>query len=187
MAKNLDVALVIDVESTCWNGPSPMGEISEIIEIGICEVDLLMLTRISKRSILVRPMKSVVGKFCTELTSITQEMVKGEPTLGEAIEIIKAEYRPSERLFASWGDYDRSQFLRNCRGYNLDYPFGPTHLNIKNLFSIVYGLQNEIGIDSACEKIGLTMEGTHHRGVDDAWNIANIFSALLKRARLARG
>ena len=186
MAKQLDKALVIDVESTCWEGYSPAGEISEIIEIGICEVDLSNLTRVSKRSILVQPMKSTISKFCTELTSITPEMVKGKPILEDACKILKNEYNSMKRLFASWGDYDRDQFLRNCRGYNLDFPFGPTHLNIKNLFAIVYGLHSEIGIDAACQQLGFQMEGTHHRGVDDAWNIANIFCHLIKRARTSR-
>jgi inhibitor of KinA sporulation pathway (predicted exonuclease) len=27
------------------------------------------------------------------------------------------------------------------------------------------------------------MEGTHHRGVDDAWNIAQLFCLLYKRMR----
>ena len=75
--------------------------------------------------------------------------------------------------------------MRNCRTYDLKYPFGPTHLNIKNLFSVALGLPRELGIDAACERLGVTMEGSHHRGVDDAWNIARIFCLLLKRMRRA--
>ena len=39
MAKRLDQILVIDVESTCWAGAQPEGQVSEIIEIGVCPVD----------------------------------------------------------------------------------------------------------------------------------------------------
>jgi inhibitor of KinA sporulation pathway (predicted exonuclease) len=103
--------------------------------------------------------------------------------LSDALSILQHDYRSRERLFASWGDYDRNQFQRNCRDYGLEYPFGPTHLNIKNLFSVVFGLPKELGIPEACEKMGIPLEGTLHRGVDDAWNIAQLFCGLLKRTR----
>jgi inhibitor of KinA sporulation pathway (predicted exonuclease) len=183
MSKKLDRALVIDVESTCWQQAPPRGQISEIIEVGLCVVDLHLLRRIERRSLMVKPMMSEVSEFCTELTGITAEMVQDAPPLSEAIRILRDQYRSADRLFASWGDYDRDQFQRNCQTYDLKYPFGPTHLNIKNLFSTSLGLKRELALDEACDRLGLTMEGTHHRGVDDAWNIARVFCMLLNRAR----
>ena len=53
MAKYLDQVLVVDVESTCWNGAPPAGESSDIIEIGLCVLHLSSLERLEKRSILV--------------------------------------------------------------------------------------------------------------------------------------
>jgi inhibitor of KinA sporulation pathway (predicted exonuclease) len=185
MAKQLDQALVIDVESTCWSGMPPRGETSEIIEIGLCVVDLRLLQRLERRSLMVRPMRSQIGRFCTELTGITPRMVAAAPPLAEALEVLRSEYHCQQRLFASWGDYDRDQFARNCRTYDLKYPFGPTHLNIKNLFAVVYGLPQELEITAACRQVGVTMEGTHHRGVDDAWNAARILCLLLQRMRRA--
>jgi inhibitor of KinA sporulation pathway (predicted exonuclease) len=38
-------------------------------------------------------------------------------------------------------------------------------------------------MDAAPDHLGLPLEGTHHRGVDDAWNIAGILSPLLLRSR----
>jgi len=185
MAKKLDCALVIDVESTCWEHEPPRGQTSEIIEVGLCMVDLQLLERRDRRSIMVRPMMSEVGEFCTRLTGITPDMVAHAPTLPEALQILRDQYRSDERLFASWGDYDRNQFMRNCRTFDLKYPFGPTHLNVKTLFSAAFGLSCELGIDAACARLGLTMEGAHHRGVDDAWNVARILCLLLKRIRRA--
>nr|MDQ2829840.1 DNA polymerase III [Chloroflexota bacterium] len=40
MARKLDQVVVIDVESTCWEGAPPVGEESEIIEIGVCTLDV---------------------------------------------------------------------------------------------------------------------------------------------------
>lgn len=183
MAKQLDRVLVIDVESTCWDHRPPKGSISEIIEVGLCTVDLASLERYDRRSIMVKPMRSQISPFCHQLTSITSHMVENAQPLASAVEILKTEYHCQGRLFASWGDYDRGQFQRNCDHYNLPYPFGPTHLNVKNLFSVAFGLPKELEIDTAFAHLGLKMEGTHHRGVDDAWNIAQLFCLLLKRMR----
>jgi inhibitor of KinA sporulation pathway (predicted exonuclease) len=35
----------------------------------------------------------------------------------------------------------------------------------------------------ALEMLGIKLEGTHHRGHDDAWNIAGILTMLLERLR----
>lgn len=186
MAKRLDHVLVIDVESTCWAQHPPRGQFSEIIEVGLCVLDLASLERIEKRCLLVRPASSEVSEFCTQLTGITAQMLEDALPLSAAVRVLSEEYRSRERLFASWGDYDRKQFQRNCTQYGLDYPFGPTHLNVKNLFAAALGLPKEPGLDSALEKFGLSMEGSHHRGVDDAWNIARLLAVLLRRIRLTR-
>jgi inhibitor of KinA sporulation pathway (predicted exonuclease) len=68
----LDHVLVIDVESTCWDGPPPEGQRGEIIEIGVCALDVGSLERQERRSVLVRPENSEVSPFCTELTTITR-------------------------------------------------------------------------------------------------------------------
>lgn len=38
MARKLDLILVVDVESTCWDGHPLEGEEREVIEIGLCVV-----------------------------------------------------------------------------------------------------------------------------------------------------
>jgi inhibitor of KinA sporulation pathway (predicted exonuclease) len=183
MAKLLDTILVVDLESTCWDGPPPAGQASEVIEVGICTVDVPSLQRVEKRSILVKPLKSEVSEFCARLTTLTAEHLRDAGSLADAARILKKEFLSQERLWASWGDYDRRQFERVCKEFGVGYPFGISHLNVKTLFSVSFGLAEEIGLDMAYERLGLTMEGTHHRGADDAWNIAGVLCLLLKRAR----
>ncbi len=183
MTKRLKHLLVIDLESTCWEGASPPGQIREIIEIGICPVNVATLERLEKRSILVKPEKSEISGFCTELTTITPSMLTDAGTFRDAVHILKTEYHSQQCAWASWGDYDRLQFERNCREYNVVYPFGRRHLNIKTLFSLALGLPYEIGLDRAYEELGMTLEGTPHRGVDDAWNCAGLLCDLLRPLR----
>ncbi len=183
MAKLLDQILVIDIESTCWEGSPPKGQVSEIIEVGICPVDVATLDRLEKRSILIKPVRSEISAFCTQLTTITSEMLKKTGSLADAAAILTDEYRSQSRLWASWGDYDRRQFERVCKELGVRYPFGLSHLNVKTLFALCNAHEQESGLDAAYQRLGLTMEGTHHRGADDAWNIAGLLCLLLKRLR----
>lgn len=183
MARSLDVVLVVDVESTCWEGSPPPGQTSEIIEVGLCTIDLKTLARTEKRSILIQPIQSEISEFCTDLTTLTPGMFSHAGTLADAVQILKKEYHSKDRLWASWGDYDRRQFERVCQQQEVGYPFGTSHLNVKTLFAFGLGRGHEMGLDGAYKLLGQTMEGTHHRGDDDAWNIAGILCHLLKSMR----
>ncbi len=183
MAKKLDQIIVVDLEATCWEGEPPPGQEQEIIEIGVCSLDIATGERSRKRSILVRPERSTVSEFCTRLTTLTQAQVDQGVSFAEAVETLRKEYRPADRTWASYGDYDRVQFQRQCDGRGVKYPFGRTHINIKNLVAVSLNLPDEIGLDRAVELFGLPLEGTHHRGDDDAWNIAAVLAALFERTR----
>ncbi|MFW5667426.1 MAG: exonuclease domain-containing protein, partial [Coleofasciculus sp.] len=75
MSRKIDQILVIDVEATCWQGKPPPGQESEIIEIGVCLLDCHSHYAVKTESILVKPERSTVSEFCTELTTLTQEQV----------------------------------------------------------------------------------------------------------------
>lgn len=187
MANKLDEIIVVDVESTCWEKKTPARlQESEIIEIGVCVISTTELKPLSKESILVQPQNSVISDFCTNLTTITQEMVNenGIP-FSEACSLLRNKYNTNNRSWASWGDYDRRQFERQCKRtcYNAQYPFGPTHINVKNLFAITMGLSREVGMGEAFKLLKMDLEGVHHRGVDDAQNIGRIICVLLKPFR----
>lgn len=185
----LDKIIVVDIESTCWE-PKPTTRSkefeSEIIEIGLCTLNLTGSIKEpfgieQKRSIIVKPKYSKVSEFCTKLTTLTQEDVDRGVTFSEACSLIEKEFNSKDYTWASYGDYDRKQFQIECQSKNCNYPFGPRHINIKNLFAILYRLNKEIGMSEALNKLGLPLEGTHHRGIDDANNIAKIARFLLEK------
>ncbi|MBB4160338.1 3'-5' exonuclease [Streptomyces cinereoruber] len=163
---------VVDVEATCWEGERPPGQVSEIIEIGLTVVDLDARERISRHGILVRPARSRVSAFCTELTGLTQAEVDTGLDFAAACRLLAATYEAGRRPWASWGDYDRKQFTHQCRAAGVPYPFGRWHTNAKAVFTEAYGLSRRPGMAQALEVAGLPLEGRHHRGEDDAWNIA---------------
>ncbi|MFR9751083.1 exonuclease domain-containing protein [Nocardia sp. 004] len=122
---------VVDVEATCWEGKVPVGMVSEIIEIGLTVVDLDAGERIAEHRILVRPARSTVSEFCTELTGLTQDEVDTGMAFSDACRLLASEHRSGTKPWASWGDYDRKQFERQCAVTNAEYPFGQWHTNAK--------------------------------------------------------
>jgi inhibitor of KinA sporulation pathway (predicted exonuclease) len=187
MRLSLERVLVVDVESTCWEGPAPSGEEPEVIEIGLVELDVPTLERVARRSILVRPERSRVSPFCTRLTTLTAEDVEGGVPFAEACTTLRTAHDSAHRIWASFGEYDRTMIEDQCRRLRVAYPFGTRHLNVKALFALVYGLPREVGMRRALKIAGLDLEGTHHRGSDDAWNIAGLLAGLLGRARSEDG
>lgn len=176
--------LVVDVESTCWDPPTskPRHMESEIIEIGVTGVDIDKLEITFNKSILVKPLRSKVSDFCTILTSLTQEDVDDGLPFSSACEKLERDHDSRDKLMVSWGDYDKNMFQRMSKYHR--YPFGGRHLNLKTMFAVLHGLKKEVGMDKALEHIGLELEGTHHRGGDDANNIAKILIHTLKKFRL---
>jgi inhibitor of KinA sporulation pathway (predicted exonuclease) len=176
-----DLLNVVDVEATCWEGMPPPGAVSEIIEIGLTVVDLRAGERSARHRILVRPERSAVSAFCTELTGLTQAEVDAGVSFAQACRTLAAEHRAGVRPWASWGDYDRHQFTRQCRAAGVPYPFGGRHVNAKAAFTEALRLPRRPGMAQALRVAGLPLEGRHHRGEDDAWNIAALVLFLARR------
>lgn len=183
----LDQVLVVDVEATCWDGPVPKGQESEIIEIGLCLLETASGKRHCKRSILVRPERSTVSSFCTQLTGLTQEQVEQGMSFAQACALLQNDYLSHQRVWASYGDSDRLRFEKQCRECQVIYPFGPKHVNVKILFALHHALPREVGMAQALRILDLPLEGTHHSGADDAWNIATIFARILQKRTIPGG
>ena len=179
----MELCNVVDVEATCWTGDPPPGERSEIIEIGLTVVDLAAGERIARHGVFVRPEHSRVGAFCTELTGITPEEAAGGVPFAEACELLLRRHRSDSRPWASWGDYDRKQFERQCNGPQR-YPFGSVHVNAKAVFADAQGARRQ-GMAGALGTAGLPLEGRHHNGADDAWNIGALVLYLVERDQWA--
>jgi inhibitor of KinA sporulation pathway (predicted exonuclease) len=142
--------------------------------------------RLARRSILVRPQRSQVSPFCTELTGLTQADVDGGVDFATACALVRDDLRGRYRPWASWGDYDRRQFERQCVGPTR-YPFGSRHINVKERFATAFGLRRGVGMSRALAHAGLPLEGHHHRGDDDAWNIAGIVVELARLGQPVTG
>ncbi len=171
---------IIDLEATCWEGSPPHGMANEIIEIGICILNLETLERSEKRSIVVKPKHSSISPFCTELTGWTQTDVDAGISFAQACQILERDYYSRSRTWLSWGEYDRKQFERESVAKGVQNPVGKKHINAKAAFGQARNHGKKLGMDGALKLLGWTLEGRHHNGADDAWNIARIVAELIR-------
>ena len=68
----------------------------------------------------------------------------------------------------------RTALPNHCRYLNIKYPnYFNEWCNIKDLYSDFYK-RKSFGMKSMLDKLNIPLDGTHHRGIDDCYNIAKI-------------
>ena len=176
-----DKIIIIDLEATCWQSTVPQGQQNEIIEIGLAVLDTNTGEISKNKGILIKPQRSTVSLFCTELTTITQELLdKNGVSFEDAVNQLIDEYNPDLYTWASYGQYDLNMLKKQCKSFGVPYPMGDEHINVKEYFAEKYGLVKATGMNGALHMLNIPLEGTHHRGIDDAKNIAKILNWCLK-------
>lgn len=178
--------LIIDLEATCSDDSSIPRHKTEIIEIGAVMLNRSTWEIDAEFQQFVKPViYPVLTEFCTQLTTIRQQDVDNAPIFTDAIINLKqwmSNY--PNYVFCSWGDYDKRQFQQDCKYHKIAYPFSLEHRNIKKEFSEYLETSKAYGMAGALNQLGLKLQGTQHRGIDDARNIANILR-YMKCKRLA--
>ena len=173
------IYLIIDLEATCWENHANRNNM-EIIEIGavLANNDYKI---IGEYQIFIKPIKNPkLSKFCKDLTTIKQKDINNAETFPVAFKQFiqwvedKSKNNIADIIFCSWGYYDKKQLIEDCELHNINYPF-QAHYSIKHKFAEIKNLKKPIGMAKALQMCKIQLDGTHHRGIDDAKNIAKIF------------
>jgi len=174
--------LVIDLEATCDDGGRLSKYEMETIEIGAVLVDGETLAPAGEFQSFIRPVRHPrLTPFCTQLTSITQADVDGAPGFARVMRELEFFLDGRPALFCSWGYYDRAQLDQDARFHRMPRPLGDRHLNLKEEFARRMNVRPQ-GMARALRLARLPLVGTHHRGIDDARNIARLLPWSLGRA-----
>ncbi len=173
--------IIVDLESTCWQNVRAPVEIKETIEIGAVALERPAGPVSSEFVRLVRPVaRPQLSAFCTELTSITQAEVDRADYFWQVWPEFLAWIGHEPWTFCCWGNYDVHQLRADCRRHGLAELMILRFINLKTAFANYHQL-HRCGMPGALEFLGLRLEGRHHRGIDDAHNIAKIAMHLLPR------
>lgn len=174
--------IIVDLEATCCDKNSfPRNEM-EVIEIGAVAIQDKSFYKIDEYQSFISPViNPVLTTFCRKLTSISQSDVDSAPLFDEVISDFKIWVNKFENpVFCSWGYFDKNILLRECRVSNSDFPFDHRHINMKKSFAKKAGLKRGIGLGKALNYSNIEFEGTAHRGIDDARNMAKLAKFVFK-------
>ena len=165
--------IVFDLEATCWKERSSNQQ-NEVIEIGAVKLNDQGKI-IEEFSEFIKPMLNpILSEFCKELTTIQQIEIDDAEEFSHVIENFKS-WIGKEYLLCSWGIYDRKQLIKDCELNGLDSGWVQKHISLKHQYTEFKNLRRPIGMGGALKMENLSLKGTHHRGIDDAKNIAQIF------------
>ena len=179
--------IIVDLEATCWQPRNDKQ--NEIIEIGAVKIHSELELR-SEFSAFVKPILNPrLSPFCKELTTITQQEVDQADTfeivIDEFIDFCTRKANTKERdefVLCSWGHYDKKQFVADCKLHELDTDWLENHISLKHQYAEITDTNRKrCGMGSVLKREGLKLEGTHHRGIDDARNIVKIFNKYFDR------
>ncbi|WP_428552067.1 exonuclease domain-containing protein [Pseudomonas edaphica] len=179
----------VDLEATCdevgeSESPRQLAVVSaqmETIEVGLVVVDMETLEIVDEFQRFVRPqINPILTDFCKQLTSIEQVDVDGAETyveVGHELAAFVARY--PNAAWASWGDYDARQLERDA-GFAACPSLleGLPHFNARKWHADLHDNRPK-SLKQTVESLGLVWQGTYHRGIDDARNVASIVKEML--------
>ncbi len=176
---------VLDFEATCADAAAtPVWDLArqEIIEFPVTLVSLDRREAVDTFHSFVRPTEQPrLTAFCTELTSIRQDEVDGQPTISDVVArfddwVREHQLTPENCTVATCGDWDLRRMWPKQAG--LVEGLGTPALfrrwcNLKVVFSKHTGhrRQDMMGMLRAA---GIPHVGHHHRGADDVRNLVAI-------------
>ena len=167
--------IILDLEATCWDiniNNKPL----ETIEIGAIKYDS-EYSKVSEFNCFVKPiMEPLLSQFCKNLTSINQHDIDNAKKFSEAVfEFQKWIDTSEEYLLCSWGFYDKKQLLFDCNLHEINTNWLFNHISLKHQYAKLKNLIRPIEMEAALKLENIFLDGVHHRGIDDARNIAKIF------------
>lgn len=171
--------IVVDLEATCWRERTDPARM-EIIEIGAVRLGKNLSPK-GEFSSFVRPIHEPrLSDFCRELTSIRQEDVDQAGDFREVFGRFLNWIGTGRITIASWSRYDLRQFLTDCARHGVVPPHSlKRHIDLQGLFAGQHGTDPPPMI-AALGMANIELTGTHHRGIDDARNIAKLARRLLR-------
>lgn len=184
---------VLDFEATCADKNIDVGwdaAKQEIIELPVALLSVAERKVIATFESFVRPTQQPkLTAFCTALTTITDADLEGQPEITEVIERLHTwldahGVNAENTCVATCGDWDlKTMWPRQVKLVPALAARSPeifrTWCNLKVVFQKHTGMK-ATGMIPMLERMGITHQGTHHRGIDDVRNLCALAVRLLE-------
>lgn len=162
--------VVFDIETLGLNAHK-----NEIIEIGAVKIKAGRI--VERFGQLINPNKKVPSNI-TELTKITDDMLKGMPTIETVIKDFM-NFIEDSVLVAHNAPFDMGFIKRDVKKY-LNKDLKNSVVDTLQMARDLYPEQRKYGLSDMNKLLGLSLE-SHHRAVDDAQATANMFIIFLDK------
>lgn len=164
-----DEFIVFDIETTGLNSHK-----DDIIEIGAIKIKNRKV--IDSFSTFVHTNRSLPAKII-ELTSITDDMLVGQPDITSALNEFLEFVGDKGILVAHNANFDVS-FIKDKTKTNLYMEYDPPFVDTLELSKALMKQVKNHKLNTLTKKLGIKLEN-HHRAVDDAQATAQLFISLL--------
>lgn len=165
----------------------------EMIALGAVKVDLhrdMTIKKYHQGYYSLVKAKNKIGKVVTDLTGITEDMVKKD---GKSFRVVVKELKEylgkdfSKTLFVTFGSHDL-RILSQSLAYNLDASKDDVYIMIKHAFDLSDFIStfvkddnnNTYSLSNMLKVFGVDFKGTQHDAYADALNLAYLYEAMLE-------
>lgn len=163
------------------------GQLSEIVEIGACKVDIAAKAITDQFQLYISPKSGYVSKSTRKFIKMKKEdMAKAVP-FSQGIELF-SKWLGEHYYLCSWGRDDRVHFINQCIRNRIKLDWFVNYNDIQQQLGklLTPNVRNQLGLQNALELAGIEATGLAHRGIDDAINTAELLIKYLDQVNLQK-
>ncbi len=161
------------------------GQLSEIVEIGACKVDLESKNVIDQFQLYIKPKSGYVSKSTRKFIKVTKEELKDAVPFKQGIKMF-AEWLGEDYFLCAWGKDDKAHIINQCVRNKIKLDWFRNYNDLqKQIGDILIEQSNsQLGLKNALSIAGLEPVGKAHRGIDDAINTAELLIKYIDKIAL---
>lgn len=162
------------------------GQLSEIVEIGACKVDLQSKTITDEFQIYICPKSGYVSKSTRKFINMEKDDVKKAVSFQIGIDLF-SKWLGKDYFLCSWGKDDRVHLMNQCARYRMNLDWFKNYNDIQHQIGkiLTANTNNQLGLKNALKLAGIETIGKAHRGIDDAINTARLLIKFADRINLS--
>jgi inhibitor of KinA sporulation pathway (predicted exonuclease) len=161
------------------------GQLSEIVEIGACKVDLETKQLLDQIQIYMLPKSGVITESTRKFIHMRKEDVEGALSFEKGIQQF-ADWLGDQYYLCSWGRDDKIHLVDQCVRNQLSLDWFKNYNDIQKPIGKLLGAakNNQMGLKNALKELAIEPTGKLHRGIDDAINTAELLIKFLDQIEL---